>query len=155
MGGLGLSRGLDRDDADLRPAQRSLRPAADPVDRHRAVPRRFGALRAVADHAATDRRAHSARHRRRRIALGVAGGDRRRIRRASAAATRAIFRASWRVSNLLGPVLGGFFADYLSWHWIFWINMPIGVLALVLCNRNLRRLPRPRESPQSIGSERP
>ncbi len=51
------------------------------------------------------------------------------------------------VSNLLGPVLGGFFADYLSWHWIFWINIPFGALALVLCNRNLRRLPRPRRKP--------
>jgi predicted MFS family arabinose efflux permease len=44
-------------------------------------------------------------------------------------------------------VLGGFFADYLTWHWIFWINIPFGVLALVLCNRNLRRLPKPRRKP--------
>src|ERR1700761_2837957 len=36
------------------------------------------------------------------------------------------------VSNLLGPMLGGFFADYLSWHWIFWINIPFGCLPLSL-----------------------
>jgi Na+/melibiose symporter-like transporter len=35
----------------------------------------------------------------------------------------------------------------LSWHWIFWINIPLGALALVLCNRNLRRLPKPRRKP--------
>ncbi|HUC10988.1 MAG TPA: MFS transporter, partial [Stellaceae bacterium] len=57
------------------------------------------------------------------------------------------FSSVMAVSNLLGPVLGGFFADYLSWHWIFWINIPFGALALVLCNRNLQRLPKPRRKP--------
>ncbi len=40
--------------------------------------------------------------------------------------------------------IGGWFVDYLSWHWIFWINIPFGLVALVLCDRNLRRLPLPR-----------
>jgi predicted MFS family arabinose efflux permease len=48
------------------------------------------------------------------------------------------------ISMVLGPVLGGVFVDYLSWHWIFWINIPFGLVALVLCDRNLRRLPLPR-----------
>lgn len=35
----------------------------------------------------------------------------------------------------LGPVLGGFLVDGLSWHWIFFINAPVGIAALFLCYR--------------------
>ena len=54
-------------------------------------------------------------------------------------------------ANALGPVLGGFFADDLSWHWIFWINLPFG-FALVLCSRALRRCRGPGASRSSTGS---
>lgn len=36
-----------------------------------------------------------------------------------------------------GPSLGGFFVEYLSWHWIFYINIPIGVVALALSRRSV------------------
>lgn len=45
-------------------------------------------------------------------------------------------------SSIAGPVLGGLFAQYLSWTLIFWINLPIGVAALVITERRLRQLPR-------------
>ena len=43
----------------------------------------------------------------------------------------------WGVSAILGPTLGGAFAEYASWRWIFLINLPIGGLAIVLIGKFL------------------
>ena len=52
------------------------------------------------------------------------------------------FAAAFTVASLAGPVLGGFFAQHLSWTMIFWINVPLGLAAYAMASRPLRRLPR-------------
>ena len=47
---------------------------------------------------------------------------------------------SWAVASIFGPILGGWMTDILSWHAIFWINVPVGCGALMLSHRALRAL---------------
>ncbi len=42
------------------------------------------------------------------------------------------FGGVFGVSTVLGPLLGGFFVDNLSWRWIFYVNLPIGLIALAV-----------------------
>ncbi|QIB32316.1 MDR family MFS transporter [Ancylobacter pratisalsi] len=51
------------------------------------------------------------------------------------------FAAVFITSSIAGPVLGGFFAQHLHWSLIFWMNLPLGILAAVMSDRALRRLP--------------
>ncbi|MCT9930143.1 MFS transporter [Planotetraspora sp. A-T 1434] len=48
------------------------------------------------------------------------------------------FGAVWGVSSVAGPLLGGFFTDGPGWRWIFWINLPIGLISLVVTSVALR-----------------
>ena len=43
------------------------------------------------------------------------------------------------VTSMLGPVLGGMMTDLLSWHWIFFINLPVGAVAFYAIARSLRK----------------
>jgi predicted MFS family arabinose efflux permease len=43
----------------------------------------------------------------------------------------------WGVASLGGPMLGGLMVTYLPWAWIFWINLPLGLLVVALAGRGL------------------
>jgi EmrB/QacA subfamily drug resistance transporter len=45
---------------------------------------------------------------------------------------------TWAVASIAGPVIGGYVTDDLSWRWVFWFNVPLGLLAIYLCDRALR-----------------
>jgi EmrB/QacA subfamily drug resistance transporter len=52
------------------------------------------------------------------------------------------FSLTYTTAGACGPALGGFLAEYLHWSVIFWLNIPLGLLAIVLTLTLLRRLPR-------------
>jgi len=54
---------------------------------------------------------------------------------------QAYFAAVFATSSIAGPVLGGLFAQYAHWSLIFWINLPLGLAALLITNARLKRLP--------------
>jgi MFS family permease len=47
------------------------------------------------------------------------------------------FGAVFAVSSVAGPLLGGFFTDSLSWRWVFYVNLPLGAIALTAVSTRL------------------
>ena len=48
----------------------------------------------------------------------------------------------WGLASLVGPLLGGFLTDFVSWRWVFYINVPFGAVAIALIASALRGEPR-------------
>ena len=42
---------------------------------------------------------------------------------------QGVFSSVWGVSSIAGPLVGGFITDSISWRWVFYLNLPIGLVA--------------------------
>ncbi|NBB82078.1 MAG: MFS transporter, partial [Alphaproteobacteria bacterium] len=56
--------------------------------------------------------------------------------------------ALFAIGTISGPVLGGLLSEGPGWRWIFWVNLPIGLIALGLANHVLKRIPKPEARPR-------
>ncbi|NOJ80619.1 MDR family MFS transporter [Myxococcus xanthus] len=61
---------------------------------------------------------------------------------------QGLFGAMFGLSSVVGPLAGGFITDHLGWHWVFFINLPVGAVALALV---LSRMPRLKPQRHSRG----
>ena len=67
--------------------------------------------------------------------VGPAGAGAQRSTSANSSRAMAWVTMPALIGPVLGPPVGGFITTYFSWHWIFLINMPIGLLGIVLATR--------------------
>jgi MFS family permease len=63
------------------------------------------------------------------------------------ARVQAVFTSAWGMANVLGPLIGGFLVVHVSWRWVFFVNLPVGVAAVALLVPSYRDPPRRRGLP--------
>lgn len=57
---------------------------------------------------------------------------------------QALFGSVWGISGIAGPIVGGVIVATIGWRWVFWINLPLGVLSIVMLLRSYHEAPRPK-----------
>lgn len=62
----------------------------------------------------------------------------RRVPKDQLLSAMAVLSLPALLGPIIGPPVGGFFVTYMSWHWIFLINVPVGVLGIVLIFKFIR-----------------
>lgn len=55
---------------------------------------------------------------------------------------QGMFGAAWGVSSVIGPLLGGVITQHIGWHWTFFVNLPIGAVAVFLISTRMPALRR-------------
>src|SRR5215470_4778283 len=58
------------------------------------------------------------------------------------AAIQSVFTGAWGLASVIGPVVGGLLTEHLGWRSVFWINVPVGILAVVMLRGSYRDPPR-------------
>ena len=61
---------------------------------------------------------------------------------------QGLFSGMWGIASVIGPPVGGFITDNLTWRWIFYINLPVGILAVAMLLVGMPALTHHRETPR-------
>ena len=59
---------------------------------------------------------------------------------------QGVFSGVWGFASLVGPMVGGYLADHASWRWVFYVNIPFGLLSILLIAIGLKK-----EEPREAG----
>lgn len=54
------------------------------------------------------------------------------------ARVQGLFGGVWGLSSIAGPLIGGFITDYFSWRWVFYLNIPFGIIAALIIGFSLK-----------------
>jgi len=63
---------------------------------------------------------------------------------------QGLFGGVWGLASILGPTVGGYITDNLSWRWVFYVNVPVGIAALVVLLTTFPNMQHGRQTRKSI-----